>query len=97
MTIHEDFSDEKAKNGFKLNVTKKKSIMYCIGILLHFVFFRNDKKHAVEKLVVTRVKIIKFGSNLAQVSAQDEIWPRLRPNLGFETLPNLVTPNFGQV
>ena len=49
------------------------------------------------KIFATRVKIIKFGSILAQVSAQDEVWPKIRPNLALETLPNLVMPNFGQV
>ena len=47
------------------------------------------------KLGIYRVKIIKFGPNLAQVSAQVEVWPVLGPNLGFETLPNLVAPSFG--
>ena len=65
---------------------------------IRFLEFRLDGQNS-EVCKYTRVKMIKFRLNLAHVSAQFEVWPKLEPNLDFETLPNLVievVPNFFQ-
>ena len=64
-----------------------------ITISIHFyriyTFYRIFKKVIFKHLfkhLASLQKIIKFGSNLAQV----KVWPRLQPNLGLDTFPNLV-------